>query len=174
MLRDLAALLHSTVLLLGSPPLPRGLHPWSPTAEGAGSAADAEAVHASVDDEFRHLIVGPIASVANGYETWFMAPDGSKLGWDTSDRGDEARAAHHAGCRALACDRGAAPLSGALGAACERHARAQSGGDHAGFHGGVSTCGDDACSIPYSFPSGHARSVRPHPLRVCFSGRVAP
>lgn len=28
----------------------------------------------------------------NGYQSFFVAPDGSKEGWDTSDRGDRSRA----------------------------------------------------------------------------------
>lgn len=47
----------------------------------------------AVAEEFRALIAGPIPSVANGYTTWFMGPDGSKAGWETSDDGDDAREA---------------------------------------------------------------------------------
>jgi hypothetical protein len=37
----------------------------------------------------RH-IVGPIPA-SNGYETWIFTPDGSKEGWEQSDRADELR-----------------------------------------------------------------------------------
>jgi hypothetical protein len=33
------------------------------------------------------------AEVTNGYRSFFVAPDGSKEGWGTSDRGDENRTA---------------------------------------------------------------------------------
>lgn len=39
-----------------------------------------------------HCIVSPIVtSITNGYVTFFVAPDGSKEGWDTSDWADRAR-----------------------------------------------------------------------------------
>lgn len=38
------------------------------------------------------LIHGPIPELVNGGETWIMASDGSKEGWDTSDKADEVRA----------------------------------------------------------------------------------
>lgn len=44
-------------------------------------------------EEFRHLLIGPIPSVTNGYLTFMLAPDGSKEGWDTSDIGDDLRGA---------------------------------------------------------------------------------
>lgn len=40
---------------------------------------------------FERLLVGPINGVANGTATFFMAPDGSKEGWETSTGGDQVR-----------------------------------------------------------------------------------
>ena len=40
---------------------------------------------------YERLLVGPIESIANFSQTYFMAPDGSKEGWRASDLGDEIR-----------------------------------------------------------------------------------
>lgn len=39
-------------------------------------------------EEWRHLIIGPVMSIRNGYE-WVITflPDGSKEGWDASKEG---------------------------------------------------------------------------------------
>ncbi len=41
--------------------------------------------------EFEQLVSERISGVANGQQSFFIAPDGSKEGWDTSDKCDEAR-----------------------------------------------------------------------------------
>ncbi len=45
------------------------------------------------DPRFAKLLFGPIPGVINGYETWGLAPDGSKEYWADSERGDWVRAA---------------------------------------------------------------------------------
>lgn len=40
---------------------------------------------------FDQLLVGPIESVVNFTQTYFMAPDGSKEWWSTSDIGNKVR-----------------------------------------------------------------------------------
>lgn len=52
---------------------------------------DVEQFRAAIPDEFRHLLVGPIPSVANGDVTYFFAPDGGKLGWGTEQEGSRLR-----------------------------------------------------------------------------------
>ena len=37
-----------------------------------------------VPEKYRHLIVGPVAGVVNGYEWIAFFPDGSKEGWEAS------------------------------------------------------------------------------------------
>src|SRR5215831_12078344 len=51
-----------------------------------------EAFRASLPDEWRPLVIGPVHSLTNGYDTYVFLPDGSKEGWDTSDEGDRYRA----------------------------------------------------------------------------------
>lgn len=41
---------------------------------------------------FKQLLVGPIRPVVNGDATYFLAPDGSKEGWQDSETGDALRA----------------------------------------------------------------------------------
>lgn len=53
---------------------------------------DWEGFKASVPEEFRPLLVGPVHSVVNGYTMFAMFPDGSKEGWPASHEGDEIRA----------------------------------------------------------------------------------
>ena len=50
-----------------------------------------EAFRASLPEEWRPLIIGPVPSLTNGYDTYVFLPDGSKEGWDTSDQGDKYR-----------------------------------------------------------------------------------
>jgi hypothetical protein len=52
---------------------------------------DVDAFRASLPEEWRQLVIGPVGSVVNGYLSYAFLPDGSKEGWDTSDRGDEYR-----------------------------------------------------------------------------------
>lgn len=42
-------------------------------------------------NDFSNLLVGPIEGITNGYVTYFMAPDGSKEWWETSEIGNEVR-----------------------------------------------------------------------------------
>lgn len=43
------------------------------------------------DINFQRLVSPLVQSVTNGYYSFFIAPDGSKEGWDTSDKGDKVR-----------------------------------------------------------------------------------
>jgi hypothetical protein len=52
---------------------------------------DMDAFRASLPEEWRPLVVGPVRSITNGYGFYAFLPDGSKEGWDTSDKGDEYR-----------------------------------------------------------------------------------
>lgn len=54
---------------------------------------DMDAFRASIPEQFRPLVIGPVLSVTNGYYTYALLPDGSKEGWDDSDIGDEVRMA---------------------------------------------------------------------------------
>ncbi len=54
-------------------------------------APDIDAFRASLPEEWRHLVIGPIASLVNDYVTFAFLPDGSKEGWGTSDDGDTHR-----------------------------------------------------------------------------------
>lgn len=42
----------------------------------------------SMPEDFRHLVVGPIPAVTNGYVTYVFAPDGSNEGWNVSTEAD--------------------------------------------------------------------------------------
>lgn len=52
---------------------------------------DMDAFRASIPEDFRRLVIGPVLTVTNGYYTYALLPDGSKEGWDTSDLGNEIR-----------------------------------------------------------------------------------
>ena len=52
---------------------------------------DIDAFRASLPEEFRPLVVGPIPAPLNGYVSYAFLPDGSKEGWRASDDGDEYR-----------------------------------------------------------------------------------
>lgn len=56
------------------------------------SAPDVSAFRDSLPEEFRPLVVGPVAGVANGTVSFAFLPDGSKEGWPDSDDGDRYRA----------------------------------------------------------------------------------
>lgn len=47
---------------------------------------------ADLEPEWQPLVVGPIPSITNGYESFFFAADGSKSGWDTDETGVSLRA----------------------------------------------------------------------------------
>jgi hypothetical protein len=55
---------------------------------GEPSAPDVAAFVTSMPEHLRHLVVGPIPAVMNGYVTYVFAPDGSKEGWRDSDEAD--------------------------------------------------------------------------------------
>jgi hypothetical protein len=59
--------------------------------EGKPGWPDVEAFRRSLPEEWRPLLIGPVRSVTNGYLSFVFLPDGSKEGWDVSDRGDEYR-----------------------------------------------------------------------------------
>ena len=50
-----------------------------------------EAFRASLPEEWQRLVIGPVPAVINGYDHYIFLPDGSKEGWEASDRGDEYR-----------------------------------------------------------------------------------
>ncbi len=53
---------------------------------------DIESAHAKASELFKW--VSPISLVhTNGYRSFFVPPDGSKEGWDESDKGNDNRAA---------------------------------------------------------------------------------
>ena len=53
---------------------------------------DIDAFRASLPEDFRQLVVGPIPAPLNGYVSYAFLPDGSKEGWGASDEGDTYRA----------------------------------------------------------------------------------
>lgn len=57
------------------------------------------------------LVSPVIAGASNGERSFFVAPDGSKEGWGTSDAGDEARRNFCAYLARQAYDDGSSPLS---------------------------------------------------------------
>lgn len=52
---------------------------------------DVEAFRRSLPEQWQRLIIGPVESVVNDYQTFAFLPDGSNEGWDESDQGDEYR-----------------------------------------------------------------------------------
>jgi hypothetical protein len=52
---------------------------------------DVAAFRESLPEAWRHLVIGPVKSVVNDYQSFAFLPDGSKEGWDTSDDGDQYR-----------------------------------------------------------------------------------
>lgn len=57
-----------------------------------GGLPDVDAFRASMPEEFRPLVVGPIDAAVNGYVSYAFLPDGSKEYWSESDLGDTLRA----------------------------------------------------------------------------------
>ena len=56
-----------------------------------GSKEAIDSAHAKAFEIFGSLCSEIIDSGMNGYATFFIAPDGSKEGWQDSDEGDERR-----------------------------------------------------------------------------------
>ncbi len=52
---------------------------------------DIEKAHEKAVEIFGNQVSNLVASKINGYQSFFVAPDGSKLGWSDSDEGDENR-----------------------------------------------------------------------------------
>ena len=52
-----------------------------------------DAFRDAMPDEFRGLLVGPIDAPMNGYVSWAFLPDGSKRGWDHSEKAHDLRVA---------------------------------------------------------------------------------
>jgi hypothetical protein len=61
--------------------------------EGSYGAAapDVAAFRDSLPEQWRHLVIGPVESIVNDYQSFTFLPDGSKEGWKDSDLGDEYR-----------------------------------------------------------------------------------
>lgn len=64
--------------------------------EGYIAKAHAKALEIFNAEDILGNVVAPVSPILmpaiNGYSSFLIAPDGSKLGWDASDRGDRARA----------------------------------------------------------------------------------
>lgn len=45
----------------------------------------------SMEEEYRHLLIGPVESVANFYATYTMLPDASKEGWGRAEQMNDYR-----------------------------------------------------------------------------------
>jgi hypothetical protein len=56
-----------------------------------GGLPDIDAFRASLPEDFRSLVIGPIPAYFNGYVSYAFLPDGSKEGWTPSNEGDEYR-----------------------------------------------------------------------------------
>jgi hypothetical protein len=57
-----------------------------------GGLPDIDAFRASLPEDFRQLVVGPVPGVMNGYVSYAFLPDGSKEGRAASNEGDDYRA----------------------------------------------------------------------------------
>ena len=68
---------------------------WGSAAELAALAREIDALraemHTSIDGDESQVLVGPIAAPLNDYVSYVYLPDGSKEGFDSSDRHDEWR-----------------------------------------------------------------------------------
>lgn len=49
---------------------------------------DLDAFRATLSEDWRRLVIGPVQSITNGYAFAAFLPDGSKEGWASSDEGD--------------------------------------------------------------------------------------
>lgn len=56
-----------------------------------GNDPDMDAFRASLPEDWRPLVIGPVRSIVNFYAFYAFLPDGSKEGWGPSDDGDEYR-----------------------------------------------------------------------------------
>ena len=69
-----------------------GMPPWLDSEPYASRYREAEgklaAFRESLPDDWRALVVGPVAAIVNGFQWVIFLPDGSKEWWDTSDEGD--------------------------------------------------------------------------------------
>lgn len=59
--------------------------------EGRHDAPDVDAFRQSLPEQWQRLVIGPVKSVINDYQSFAFLPDGSNEGWDDSDLGDEYR-----------------------------------------------------------------------------------
>jgi len=59
---------------------------WRP-----GGLPDMDGFRASLPEEFRHLVIGPVRAARNDYVSYVFLPDGIKEEQDASDLGDAAR-----------------------------------------------------------------------------------
>ena len=50
-----------------------------------------ESVHAKAVEIFGNQVSNTVVSKVNGFRSFFIAPDGSKYGWEDSNEGDENR-----------------------------------------------------------------------------------
>lgn len=59
------------------------------TTEGyrEGGLPDIDAFRASLPEEWRRLVIGPVETAVNGTLVYAFLPDGSKEGWEASDFG---------------------------------------------------------------------------------------
>ncbi|WP_020135112.1 hypothetical protein [Streptomyces sp. 351MFTsu5.1] len=57
-----------------------------------GGLPDIDSFRASLPEDFRQLVVGPIPAALNGYVSYAFLPDGSKEGRAASNEGDDYRA----------------------------------------------------------------------------------
>lgn len=64
---------------------------WPPERRGE-TMSKLERWRASLPEEWRALVVGPVKAIVNHFEWVLFLPDGSKEGWDISGEGDKRRA----------------------------------------------------------------------------------
>jgi len=70
-----------------------------------------DAAHKQAKEMFEdELVSGIVPGLRNGYSSFFIAPDGSKEGWDESDRCDAAREAFVNYLRSQAYGDGSSPI----------------------------------------------------------------
>lgn len=61
------------------------------TSDARPEPVDIEAFRASLPEDFRPLVIGPVVAPLNGTVSYAWLPDGSKEGWADSDQADEYR-----------------------------------------------------------------------------------
>lgn len=71
---------------------------------------DLPKIHARAVELCAHLVSPIVRGSCNGYASFFIAPDGSKEGWDISDDGDDNRSTLISELEAMRYEDGSSPI----------------------------------------------------------------